>query len=714
MSRRVLPYRVSRPVRESIRREARGAGLRGLDATLEAVDRRRLQLWIVTSVVLICVSASTVAVSLWTDAAEQGHLAVSPSLLRLGVVALVLSFCAYGLEKELRLRKLSRLLVEERVLVGALSTRLSELSTLLGAGQAMNSVLDLEDVLDRILDNALQMLQADDGGVLLYDGVNHLRVVCARGAAVDEEVVELGHGPAGMVAESRVAELLDGGAMAAPLVHRDQLLGVLRVAATGRVFGDYDLRALGIFAEHAAGAIANARLYEAERAHAQALEHQAFHDPLTGLPNRKLFADRLGQALRRNGHNGLVAGVLFLDLDDFKKINDSMGHASGDQLLCAVADRLRRSLRDADTPARLGGDEFAVLIEDLDDEEHVERAAERVIEAISHPFLIGEREVTVRASIGVAGARGGKVETEELLRNADVAMYIAKARGKDGLAVFEPTMHATVLERLELEEDLERAVERAELVLHYQPVVELATGRITGFEGLVRWQHPRRGLLQPDQFVPLAEETGLIVGIDRWVLLHACVQGRAWQEQFPSDRPLVVGVNLSTRQLETDAVVDMVAIALEVSGLAPEHLVLEVTESFVLADEEASARRMHALRELGVRLAIDDFGTGYASLSYLKRLPVDVLKIDKSFTEGLGRTPEDAALVQAIVKLARSLELEIIAEGVERQDQLDALIELKCTHGQGWHFSKALTPEDMVRTLKSGWYPTDRVSIAGR
>ena len=706
---------------ERIRREAKVAGLRGLDGpTLEAVESRRLQLWIVMSVVLVSVSAAMVAVSLWSDGTDQGLLAVPPGLARLGIVGLVGGFCAYGIEKEMHLRRLTRLLVDERVLVGALSHRLGELSSLLGAGQAMNSVLDLQDVLDRILDNALDLLKADDGSVLLFDGVARLNVVCARGTERRDEVVAVGTGLPGRVAASRTPQLVEAAdgvrsAMSTPLVHRDELLGVLDVvAADGRSFGDYDLQALSVFAEHAAGAIANARLYEAERAHAQALEHQAFHDPLTGLPNRKLFADRLGHALRRNGHNGLVAGVLFLDLDDFKRVNDSLGHATGDQVLCAVAERLQRSLRDADTPARLAGDEFAVLLEDLEDDDHAVATAERIVAAVAVPFQLGDREVAVKASVGVATARAGDVDTEDLLRNADVAMYIAKAQGKGGLALYEPTMHATVLERIDLEADLERAVERAELVLHYQPVVELATGRLTGFEGLVRWQHPKRGLILPDNFVPLAEETGLIVGIDRWVLLHACCQGKQWQEQYPSDTPLTVGVNLSTRQLETDAVVDMVSIALEVSGLKPEHLVLEVTESFVLADEEASARRMHALRALGVRLAIDDFGTGYASLSYLKRLPVDILKIDKSFTEGLGRTAEDAALVQAIVKLARSLELEIVAEGVERADQLQALIELKCHYGQGWHFSKALTATEMDEALNSARGAADRVPIAGR
>jgi EAL domain-containing protein (putative c-di-GMP-specific phosphodiesterase class I) len=310
--------------------------------------------------------------------------------------------------------------------------------------------------------------------------------------------------------------------------------------------------------------------------------------------------------------------------------------------------------------------------------------------ALSAPISIADRTVTVRASIGIALAEGSSWTTDDLLRNADVAMYIAKGDGKARVRVFEAAMHDALVERLQLEADLECAVERNQLVLHYQPMVELATGDIVGFEALVRWQHPERGLMMPIEFIPLAEETGLVLPIDRWVLLQACVQTRQWQLEHPMSQQLEISVNLSTRQLEDDRVVDLVRLALEVSGLAPECLVLEVTESFLLRDEVAGARRLRALRNLGVRLAIDDFGTGYSSLSYLRSLPVDVLKIDRSFVAGLGTVDEDASLVLAILSLAGSLGLASVAEGVETELQRESLVKMGCTHGQGWHFAKAV------------------------
>jgi len=428
-----------------------------------------------------------------------------------------------------------------------------------------------------------------------------------------------------------------------------------------------------------------------ERKHfEQELRRQATHDALTGLPNRILLEDQIEVVVAHSARSHKLASVLFLDIDNFKRINDSLGHAAGDELLREVSRRLRDAVRPTDLPARLGGDEFAVVMEDVRREEDAFNTAERVLMALSRPIELADRVVTVRSSIGVALSSGTGWTTDELLRNADVAMYIAKSDGKGRVRLFESSMHDALVSRLELEADLDQAVERAELVLHYQPIVDLATGDIIGFEGLVRWDHPERGLLMPLEFIPFAEETGQILPIDRWVLLQACCQTRQWQLEHPSARPLEISVNLSTRQLEDDRVVDLVRLALEVSGLAPECLVLEVTESFLLRDEVAGARRLRALRELGVRLAIDDFGTGYSSLSYLRSLPVDVLKIDRSFVGGLGTLEEDSSLVRAILSLANSLGLATVAEGVETEVQRATLVELGCAHGQGWHFSKAV------------------------
>jgi diguanylate cyclase (GGDEF)-like protein len=517
-------------------------------------------------------------------------------------------------------------------------------------------------------------------------------------------VVRFGEGIAGRVAANREPLLIEGGrrdsAMSVPLVHRGVLLGVLNVnAEPGRTFDGYDLRALSLFGEHAASSIANARLYESERANAIALAHRAYHDPLTDLGNRALFSDSLSSALGAERLRPLA--VVLLDLDDFKKANDTLGYLGGDQLLCRVAERLSACLGPGDVAARFGGDEFAVLLEDVPSADEALRTGERLRLALSGPIAFGERTVNVKASMGVAVAQPGAASADEVLRNADVAMYIAKGQGKGCARLFEPAMHTALLERLELEAQLEVAVERAQLDLQYQPIVSLATGRVSGFEALVRWNHPERGELPPEAFMPIAEETGLVVAIDRWVLLKACCQGRAWQRAYPADEPLIVGVNLSARQLEEDDAVELVELALEVSGLPPEHLVIEITERFLLRNESLGIKTLEALRALGVRLAIDDFGTGYSSLAYLRHLPIDVLKIDRSFIDGLGRSEEDTALVQAILRLARSLNLETIAEGVERPDQRAALADLQCTLAQGWHFSRPLRSaemEDLLRT----------------
>jgi len=365
------------------------------------------------------------------------------------------------------------------------------------------------------------------------------------------------------------------------------------------------------------------------------LVHQAFHDGLTGLANRTLFAERVEHALGRSGPGDLA--VLFIDLDDFKHVNDSLGHAAGDRLLVAAARRLQGCLRPTDTAARLGGDEFAVLLERVTDAEAAEAVAGRVLDTLHQPFGLNGRTIPIKASLGVAVGRPGVDQAEELLRNADVAMYAAKAGGKDRYELFHPDMHEDMLQRLELEAELRHVADRDQLVLHYQPIVELVSGRITRVEALVRWDHPTKGLLAPPAFIPLAEEQGLIGPIGRWVLLRACLQARRWQDRFPDVPPLSVHVNLSGRQLEEQGLVAEVVHALETSRLAPRLLTLEITESVLVADIETMSARLRELKGLGVLLAIDDFGTGYSSLSYLRRFPIDMLKIDKAFVDGIAR-----------------------------------------------------------------------------
>jgi diguanylate cyclase (GGDEF)-like protein/PAS domain S-box-containing protein len=428
------------------------------------------------------------------------------------------------------------------------------------------------------------------------------------------------------------------------------------------------------------------------------LKHQAFHDSLTGLANRALFANRVQHLLERRHWNGVGCAVFFLDLDDFKTVNDSLGHAAGDELLRAVADRLRNHMRAGDTAARLGGDEFALLLEELVDEREVLAAADRILGALQAPFAVQGKEVVARASIGIALPDLDRPqEADELLRNADMAMYTAKNNGKGRYEWFAPSMHAAVVERLELTADLRRAVERSELFVLYQPIIDMATGRRTGVEALVRWRHPQRGLVGPDEFIALAEETGLILPLGRLVLEQACRHGARWYQQH--GRELTINVNLSIRQLQDPGFVNQVTQILAASQLRAHCLTLEITESLLMQDTEAAIEKLTALKRLGVRVAIDDFGTGYSSLSYLQQLPIDILKIPKPFIDGVVKTGDESALARAIIKLAKTLRLETIAEGIEQQEQWDKLRELDCDLGQGYFFSQPVESDDIDALL---------------
>ena len=439
------------------------------------------------------------------------------------------------------------------------------------------------------------------------------------------------------------------------------------------------------------------------------LAHQAFHDSLTNLANQALFRDRVEHALARASRSGEPMAVLFLDLDNFKRVNDSLGHTAGDELLVSVAERLRGCLRLSDTAARLGGDEFAILLEDVGFEAEAEAVATRIIEALQQPFGRGEREVFVSASVGIAFPSPGTTG-DQLLSEADLAMYTAKRRGKGRWETYRADMHAEIADRLELEGDLRHGLARGELVAHYQPIVSLTSGAVTGVEALVRWEHPTRGFMPPDTFIPLAEESGLVTELGRQMLLQACTQVRAWQVQHPATAgELTVSVNVSPRQLQDDTVLGHVREALQASGLPARSLVLEITETAMMQDTEATIEKLHALKALGVRLAIDDFGTGYSSLSYLQRFPIDLLKIDRAFVSTLAGGEDggsdQGSLAATIVSLAKTLRLRAVAEGVETEDQAAALAALGCELAQGYLFAR---PSDAltVGRLLAG----DRVS----
>ena len=431
------------------------------------------------------------------------------------------------------------------------------------------------------------------------------------------------------------------------------------------------------------------------------LRHQAFHDGLTGLANRTLFEDRLLHALQAARRTGSLTAVLFLDLDDFKTINDSLGHVTGDAVLREVAERVGRCLRAADTAARLGGDEFAVLLEHVGDEQEALMVARRLLTELQPPVVVDGRELGVAGSVGVAFAHEGAT-VDELLRNADAAMYAAKANGKQTVEVFRDAMHRAALERLELTGELQRAIGAEEFELDFQPIVELQGARIVGCEALVRWGHPRRGRLAPDEFIGVAEETGLIVPLGAWILRAACVQMVRWQTAGIADGMASISVNVSTRQLRDPGFPAEVRTALTTTGLDPACLTLEITESLLVDDRVLILQQLSQLKALGLRLAVDDFGTGYSVLSYLQQFPIDVLKIDKSFVAGIEIAPDRAKLVRGIVELGESLNLQIVAEGIERAEQAAQLRAMHGPLGQGFLYSRPLSPEAMTALLRRG------------
>ena len=432
------------------------------------------------------------------------------------------------------------------------------------------------------------------------------------------------------------------------------------------------------------------------------LAYRAYHDVLTGLPNRALFLDRLQKALTGRRRREDQPAVLFVDLDNFKVVNDSLGHEVGDRLLVEVAGRLENSLRPADTLARLGGDEFAVMLTSVSGIRDVLVVVARILERLEAPVALQGEEVTVTASIGVALPTSASPSPADLMREADAAMYRTKRGGKAGYSVFDPSLHAEALRRLELESHLRRALERDEFALHYQPIVNLQSGDVWGMEALIRWNHPDRGLVYPTEFIPLAEETGLIIPVGRWVLREACRQARAWEGEGAGPPQPVMLANLSANQLHGVDVVQSVEQMLAEAGLDAWRLALDVTESALLQTEEERVGVLAHLREIGVKISIDDFGTGYSSLAYLKNLPANLLKIDKSFVGGLGENPEDTAIVRMVVDLAHTLGMEVIAEGVERADQLAQLVEMGCDMAQGYYFARPLPPEEAFRSLSSG------------
>jgi diguanylate cyclase (GGDEF)-like protein/PAS domain S-box-containing protein len=437
------------------------------------------------------------------------------------------------------------------------------------------------------------------------------------------------------------------------------------------------------------------------------LERQAFFDTLTGLPNRALFMNRLQHLFHRARRTpeGLLFAVLYFDLDRFKSVNDGLGHLAGDELLVGIARRLEQHMRPSDTLARLGGDEFTVLLEDISSEADATRVADRIQQELASPFVLSGHELYTSASIGIALSLSGYARPEDMLRDADTAMYRAKAAGRSRHQIFDADMHARAMALLKLETELRHAIERGELLAYYQPIIDLETRALRGFEALARWRHPERGLVPPDVFIPVAEETGLVGVIGEMMLKEACQQLKIWQDRYPRTPPLGVSVNISTRQLGHAGIVDQIARIIRETGLAPGSLTLELTESTLMQNLKAGAGVIRQLHDMSVHVHVDDFGSGYSSLSYLQDLPVETLKVDRAFVSGMDGKPRQTAIVRAIVTLARNLGMDVIAEGVETDAQADTLLRLRCATGQGFLFSRPLPAAEAERLIAEGLPP---------
>ena len=582
-------------------------------------------------------------------------------------------------EAERNLRELSEQQAAENArLVVSLEERQRLLERLSKIQSSIVSRTELHEVLEAIVTGAHELLGDETVGLRLIDQQDPTHLVMVASAGVSPKLLrEIRRSPLGLgaggraAAEDRLVVLEDyasddhnlpafasdgiRAALAAPVHEHGEVVGSLVVAThrAGRTYSKAEREMLLAFAEHASLALTDARTVE------DAI-HQAFHDSLTGLPNRLLLIDRLDHALARAARVNTETAVLFIDLDTFKTVNDSLGHAAGDELLKEAATRLLACVRSSDTAARFGGDEFVVLLEDVD-EDRVGRVANRILDAMNEPFRVRNRQVFIGASIGIAV---GGDQADDLLRNADLALYRAKAKGKGQQQAFEPEMHAAMVQRLELEEGLAEALRGAQLVLHYQPLFDLNTKRIEGVEALVRWMHPTRGLLLPGEFIPIAEDSRLMLPLGRWVLADACRQLAEWRDRHEVADDLTMCVNFSSAQFHDPTLVGGVRETLADTRLPADRLVIELTETAFLRDPDTMAERMTELKRLGVRLAVDDFGTGNASLRHLARFPVDVLKVDRSFVGRIGIDSRQTAIAGSIIRLGAELEMVVVAEGI--------------------------------------------------
>jgi len=639
------------------------------------------------------------------DIYRQGKASLEYFIMSLSLVGLV--FCAVVLlflEKTV-LARLSDLSASVRRFCpsGDLSLRIpatgkDELTDLTNAfnkmldsvEQSHNELYESKERYRTLTENTYDLIsEISDQGRYLYTSPNYKEVLdydaCHLEGKEFTEIIHLEDRPRALEGFAKLLRHIDPGHFVYRVIGSGKLLWFESTGKTYRTVNG-ELRVVFVSRD-----ITQRRQYE------ETIRYHAFHDALTDLPNRMLFKDRLTLAMARAKRNSKILAVLFMDLDRYKLINDTLGHSAGDKLLQGVAERLSECIREDDTIARLGGDEFTILLPKISQAQNAAKVAGKIIEAFRQPLTIDAHELYITTSIGIALYPNDGTDPDTLLKNADTAMYLAKEKGRNNYQLYTPTMNEKAFERLELETSLRRAVERQEFVVYYQPKIKINTGRIIGMEALVRWIHPQKGLIPPGEFIPATEETGLIIPLGEWVLRTACAQNKAWQDAgFP---PIRVSVNLSLRQFQMQNLVEVVANILKETGLDPFWLELEITESVAMKNEEYTINTLHGLKEMGIQLSIDDFGTGYSSLRHLKRFPISKLKIDKSFVQEIGIDNDNEAIASVIIFLGQSLNLGVIAEGVETEEQLRFLKKHQCNEMQGFLFSKPVSAEDFLQIL---------------
>lgn len=681
-----------------LQKAAQWAGISNTrNLTLEAVEQRRLQLWVIAVIILFAIAAA-LAIVLSPD---KPHLPawITPAMVQISSLILVILFGGYALEKELCLRRLTSLLLSERILTNSLLTRVREFNILLEAGKSMNLELNLTDVLKTITRCTRELLNARGTKIMLSMGDQEFRTVTEVGksSSSDEFVAQLVR----VKKQAALSKAQDRGPksgsdlMCVPLIHREEFFGVIVVTSShGRRYTQHDLRALSLFGEQAASAVANAKFYEEQRLFAFRSSFQASHDGLTRLPSRNFFLESLKNLIRDRKQSGEPFAMLFIDMDRFKRINDGLGHAAGDAVLMECGIRIRRAIRHKDLAARFGGDEFVVLAPHADSRKSAIELANRIVQSVATTIQVSSREVRLACSIGIA-MWNPDIDAETFIGNADMAAQKAKSQ-VGSIVVYNESMRSRALDDIKLELSLKQALDKSLLADYYQPIVTLdGTDSYAGIEALVRWCPPGEEPVPARSFIATAHRTGLLPDMDKWVLDKACETGKRLAGAG-NGKPCPVHVNVHPSHLRSSGLIRRFEQALEHHDLAPERLVLEITE-YAVVDDSASVRNtLKSLKKLGLQLALDDFGVGFSSLSYLTRLPIDILKVDQSFVAGLGDSTQESLLIETIMKMGDLLNLKVIAEGIETEYQMKALRNLGCSYGQGNYLASPMVADDVL------------------